>query len=133
MPKQRILHLSTLVEKGACTQQVNLFRELFGESVTVTERRAVSVAGNFHWTWAAMKLLSQTALDEYLRTKQTALVEYEKVRLTALDKYTRTRQPAWDEYEKIRQTAWDEYKKTQAKTFVNLYINDGGKSGHYEF
>ncbi len=105
MPKQRILYLSTLVEKKACTKQVDLFQELFGESVTVTEKRAVSVADKFAWHWATDKLLSRTALDEYNKARQTAL----------------------DEYEKKRRTAWDEYCKFRAKTFANLYINDKSK------
>jgi hypothetical protein len=124
MPKQRILHLSTLVEKGACTQQVNLFRELFGESVTVTERRAVSVAGRFDLPWAASRLLSQTAWGEYQKTNTTAWYDCQRAIQTAWDRSYKTRQTSLNEYYKARQTALDEYCKILARIFANLYIND---------
>jgi hypothetical protein len=37
------LHLQTLVDKGACSDRVELFRERFGESVRVTEALCVKV------------------------------------------------------------------------------------------
>jgi hypothetical protein len=106
MPKQRILHLSTLRENHACLQQVKLFQELFGESVIVTGEKVLSVVNKFDWDWGARKLLSRTALDEYIRIKETA----------------------WYGYFRIEKTAWDEYYKTLAKTFANLYINDTGEN-----
>ena len=113
MPKQRILHLSTLRENHACLQQVKLFQELFGESVIVTEKRALSVADKFDWSWGARKFLSKTAWDEYKRIGETAW-----------DEYFRIQKPARDEYKRIEKTASYEHKKIIAKTFANLYIKD---------
>ena len=48
----RTLTLQTLIDKGACSEQVELFRAKFGESVRVTQRLCVSVADAFDWDWA---------------------------------------------------------------------------------
>ena len=57
----RILLLQTLIDKGACSSQVAIFRAKFGESVVVTEALCESVAGIFDWSWAARELLTATA------------------------------------------------------------------------
>lgn len=45
------LTLDTLIAKRACAQQVDLFHQLFGESVTVTPALCVEHAAQFDWEW----------------------------------------------------------------------------------
>ena len=54
-----------LESKGACPNQVALFRERFGESVQVTEELCVAVDTEFNWDWAATNLLSARAQKAY--------------------------------------------------------------------
>lgn len=68
----RILKLQTLIDKKACPQKVKLFRSMFGDSVRVTEKRCVSVADKFDFTWAAIHLLSALARADYNRAVAAA-------------------------------------------------------------
>ena len=122
--KQRILHLSTLIKAGVCLEQVELFQELFGKSVIVTEKRAISVADKFDWSCGARRLLSKTAWDEYMRIRKPAWDEYGRIQKTAWDEYDRTQKNAYDEYMRIQKPTLVAYGRIIAKTFANLYIND---------
>jgi hypothetical protein len=85
LKKSRILKLSTLIDLGACSDQVELFRKTFGESVRVTEKFCLSASDKFSWRWAAYQLLSAQRLTEYERAIAPAVAtraEYE--RITAL-------------------------------------------------
>ena len=95
MSESRVLTLATLIDKGACSSQVDLFRSRFGESVEVTAELCASVAAVFDWDWAARNLLSPPAWAEYERVRAPAWAEDERV--TA---------PASAEYERVRATAW---------------------------
>jgi hypothetical protein len=70
--KPRILELQTLVNNGACADQLALFRKMFGYSVAITPELCVSVADKFNFTWAA-RLLSSAALAEFKRVTAPAL------------------------------------------------------------
>jgi hypothetical protein len=76
----RTLTLQILIDKGACLEQVELFRAKFGTSVRVTQRLCVSVADAFAWDWAAQHLLSAPAWAEYVRVKAPARAEYVRVK-----------------------------------------------------
>jgi cell division septum initiation protein DivIVA len=122
--KSRILHLQELIDKGACPDQVRLFRKRFGKSVSVTVALCVKVAQDFDLGWAASNLLSAPALAEYERVRAQALAEYERVRAQALAEYERVRAQAWAEYERVRAQAWAEYERVRAQAFAQAYIND---------
>lgn len=47
----RTLTLATLKSKGACVEQVALFRKMFGKSVQITEALCVEHASAFSWGW----------------------------------------------------------------------------------
>ena len=68
----RTLTLTTLKKKGACSEQVALFRKMFGRSVEITEALCVEHASVFSWGWAARNLLTAPALAEYLRATAPA-------------------------------------------------------------
>jgi hypothetical protein len=132
-----------LIDEHACIGQVKLFRKMFGDSVNVTQRLCVSVAGKFDFCWAARHLLSLQALDEYKRVTAPALAKYERVRAPALAEYNRVMAPALAEYNRVMALAWaecervmapawaecervmapalDEYKRVTARTFAKLY------------
>ena len=57
----RTLTLATLKSKGACVEQVALFRKMFGKSVQITEALCVEHASAFSWKWAAENLLTASA------------------------------------------------------------------------
>lgn len=70
-----------LVEKGACAEQLKLFKRRFGPRVNVTKKLCLQHAEVFAWHWAAVKLLNRKqyatfrvlqnrALDDYLDAMQ---------------------------------------------------------------
>ncbi len=93
------LTLQTLIDKRACKDQVALFREMFGDSVEITEELCASFA-RFDFTWAAQHLLSVAAWDDYLRNRETAWADYLRIKGSA---------PRAD------------YARSRAITFAKLY------------
>ena len=102
MSRSRKLLLSTLIDKHACEEQVELFCQTFGESVEITAELCESVADKFYWAWAAENLLSASAWADYKR-------------VTA---------PARAEYERVTESAWAEYARVAAPAWANAYVND---------
>ena len=68
------LTIKTLQEHGACSDQVELFRSLFGESVELTEALAIEHGDKFDIAWCADNLLKAPALAEYRRVIAPAFV-----------------------------------------------------------
>jgi hypothetical protein len=61
----RTLKLQKLRDEHACLDQLMLFKVKFGDSVLVTEERAVACVDDFEWGWCAMTLLSAAGQDRY--------------------------------------------------------------------
>ena len=115
------LTIKTLEAKGACTSQVERFRDLFGDSVTITPERCVEHAAQFDWSWAAKKLLAPSAYVEYEWVRVTAYAEYTRVCDTADAEYKRARVTAYAEYQRVCDPAYAEYTRVRAETFGRLY------------
>ena len=109
----RVLTVQTLIDKGACSSQVELFRSMFGEQVRVTQKLCASVADKFDFIWAASHLLSAPALAEYERACAPARAEYERVRASA-----------WAECDRACAPAWAEYQRARAPAFAKAYNGD---------
>ena len=85
-----------LQDLNACSKQLQLFKELFGDSVELTESVVLEHGHKFDIEWFAFKIL---LLAEY--NKQVA--------------------PLWAEYNKQVAPLWAEYDKQKALLFVRLY------------
>jgi hypothetical protein len=77
--KSRILKVKQLEEASACSDRVDLFKELFGDEVKVTVSLAKKHYNKFDWDWAANYLLSVPARAEYKKVIASARAEYKKV------------------------------------------------------
>ena len=104
-----------LRDKKACGEQVELFVELFGESVSVTQKRCAAHANEFDWEWAAEKLLPKPAWAEFDKVRDAAWAEYYKVCNAARA-----------EYYKVRDAALAKYHRVCAVTFARLYNGGAG-------
>jgi hypothetical protein len=133
--KPRILELQTLVNNGACAEQVELFKQVFGDSVAITPELCVSVADKFDFAWAAQHLLSPEARADYWRVTEAVWAEYERARESAWAEYERVTAPAWaeyrrvtasalTEYERVRASALAEYERVTARTFGELFCKE---------
>ena len=66
------LTVRQLMDAGACNEQVEHFRERFGDEIEVTEALAIEHASEFDFGWAAEHLLTAQALAEYERVRAPA-------------------------------------------------------------
>jgi hypothetical protein len=91
-----------LEELGACRDQVDAFRAIWGDDpAPMTVEAALEHARTFSWEWAAVRLLAPSARAEYQRA-------------TA---------PAYDEFERALASARADLKRACARAFAEAYIN----------
>ena len=102
----RPLALATLVARGACINQRDLFRNRWGDSVEVTVALCQSVADQVDWAWAGEHLLTAPAWAEYDRVTAPARAEYERVTADARAEYERVTADARAEYARVTADAW---------------------------
>jgi hypothetical protein len=135
MSNTRTLTLQTLNDKKACTGQLLLFKQLFGESVEISESACILVADKFDWNWAANKLLSTSARKAYYEATASAGEAYHEARASALKAYDEATAPAWKVYDKARASAGEAYNeaivsalkaynKVRASAFAKQYIKE---------
>jgi hypothetical protein len=124
--RSRKLHINQLTAINACTEQVERFRKLFGDSVNVTEALCKKHFDKFDWGFAS-KLLSPEGRAEYNRVRGLARAEYNRVHGLALAEYDRVTGPAWAEYDRVRDLARAEYDRVCGLAWARLYIAEGGK------
>ena len=110
--------LAMLKAKRACSGQVKLFEETFGEGAIVTVARAKKFADKFAWVWAAEAFLTAAARAEYDRVTAPASAEYDRVTAPARAEYERITAAASAEYERITAPAWAEYDRVRATAFA---------------
>jgi hypothetical protein len=114
-----ILTLATLEAKGACADQRDLFRSMFGASVDVTRELCISVASQFSFTWAAQRLLKATARADFSCARAAALVDFKDATTAARDDYNRATTAAWDDYDRATAPARDDYDRAVAAAWAD--------------
>ena len=93
-----------LRKAGACKKEVARLVSLYGEHVDVTEEWALEHAHDgVDWSWAAVNLLSASALHEY-----------EEAIAPAQRAYREATEPAWRTYDEAMKAAWSAYDKATA-------------------
>ena len=105
-----------LKEKGACKEQVILFRKAFGAKgkASLSKRNAIKFASVFDFGWAARYLLNNEDLAEYNKACAPIVAEYDKAHAPIVAEYQKACAPIWAEYQKARAPIWAEYDKAHA-------------------
>ena len=132
-----VLTLKQLIDAGACQDQVDLFRQEFGDSVNVTVAKARRYAGRFDFAWAARCLLDAPARAKYDKAHNAARAalwaKYEKAHDAALAEYGKVRAGAraalWAKYEKALDAAWAEHEKVRAGALAQAWIDMRKRKG----
>jgi cell division septum initiation protein DivIVA len=83
-----IITKQMLIDADACSDQVDLFEGIFGDSVAVTIERAEKVAHLFDWD-CATRLLDEQGCIEYKRTLAAAQAECDRAIAAAQAEYDR--------------------------------------------
>lgn len=65
-----------LQDEHACPAEYSLFKDLFGEGVTVTTELCLQYAADFDWNWAALHLLPLEDYRTYQRLTYRQRAEY---------------------------------------------------------
>ena len=125
----RTLTLATLKKKGACSEQVALFRKLFGKSVEITEALCAEHAKAFSWEWAAGNLLTAAACVEYRHVTAAAWAEYDRVVAPAWAECLRVAAAALEEYKRVAAAACAEYQRVTAAAWARAHISDKRERG----
>ena len=104
-----------LQARGACEDQVDLFRKTFPNGVvpSLAACRKAARAG-LDLTWFANKFLSAPALAAYEKAVAPEWSEYAKAVVAALAEYEKARAAAWSEHEKATAAALAAYDKAVA-------------------
>ena len=113
MTDSRTLTLATLRARGACRDQLTLFRAMFGNRVEITEARCIKHAAVFSWGWAASNLLSALAGAAYKAATAPARAAYDDAIV-----------PAGAAYKAATDAAKTTYDATIASAWARAYIND---------
>lgn len=120
----RILTLARLKKAGACSEQIDRFRRLFGEQVEVTEALCAELAHAFDWGWAAEHLLSPLAEEVYDAALDQAWEAYLAALAQARAAYTPATAQACETYGAARAQARDAYDAACARAWASAYIAD---------
>ena len=124
-----------LKSKGACSEQLEKFKELFPKGVVLTEALCIKHANEFDWDWSAENLLTPTARKLYDETRAPAWTLYVETDAPGWTLYNETCAPArklYDEtcatarklYVETRATARKLYDETRAPAFARAYLSD---------
>jgi len=117
-----IITKQMLIDADACTSQVDLFEETFGDSVVVTVKRAEKVAHLFEWGWA-IRLLDAQGQAENMRAAAAASAEYRRVEAAARAEYNCVTAAAFVEYKRVEAAAWDEGRRARAAAWATAFID----------
>jgi chromosome segregation protein len=105
--------LQMLIDAKACSKQVALFRETFGDSVNVTVAKARKVAGEFDWDFAR-RFLDAPAQAAYLAATAPAQAAYDAAKAPAQAAYDAAKAEAWAAYLAAMAEAWAAYDAATA-------------------
>ena len=93
------LTLRQLQDSDACPNEIEIFQELFGDEVEVTEELCVKHASKFDWGWAARALLTKeqrAAFDNVTKPAGDAFILVTEPAWCALGIATKRAQHAFD-------------------------------------
>lgn len=116
----KTLTVDQLVQARVCSKTIIQFRELFGNSVEVTETRAAEHSRVFSWAYAALKLLNNSACKEYHEIAEAAEARYEDAYATAKDDYDSV---LTTEYDCVCKVTEDAAKSEYARTCATIQAN----------
>ena len=112
--KSKTIKLETLIKLNACQNQVDLFKETFGESVELSEAIAKEFGSKFDINWAANNLLNEEQLNAYQEAKAPFLKTYEEATAPLLKTYQEAKAPLWKAYEEARAPLLKAYQEANA-------------------
>ena len=109
-----------LIDKKACEKQRELFKKIFGQSVTLTKDIVKKYGSQFDVNWLAKNFLNEKDYREYYEKREPFLKEYNEKCEPFLKEYEEKRELLWKEYEENRDSFWKEYNE-KCEPFLKEY------------
>ena len=105
------LTYTQLKTKGACKDQLQLFKKLFPDGANLRSeahaiRLAKAMSPKFDFGWAAENLLTGPAWAAYKKAEAPARAAYKKAQAPALAAYKKVEAPAWAAYREAKAAAF---------------------------
>jgi hypothetical protein len=133
-----IITYKELRDKGACVDQLALFKSRFGAAVTVTVEGALGLAKGFDLNWLDKHFLTGAISAEYKTKHASIWAEYEAKRASIWAEYNTKRASISAEYEAKRASIlaeyntkrasiWAEYEAKRAPILAEYLIKEHGK------
>ena len=116
-----VITLDVLIEKKACQDQVDLFKQHFGESVEITEEICLKYYDKFVIERVVVNMLNEEQREAYMVIQGPAWKDYKVIEEPAYEAYNAIVSPANEAYEAIQRPAYTKYLKNQARAFFVAY------------
>ena len=124
-----------LIDKKACEKQRKLFKEIFGQLVTLTKDIVKKYGSQFDVNWLAENFLNKKDYREYVENCELFwkeykekcelfLKEYYEKRELFLKEYEEKCEPFLKEYQEKCEVFWKEYKEKCAIFFFEIVNNN---------
>lgn len=111
-----------LESRGACENQVKLFRNIFPEGVEVSVELCVKYASEFDFNWAGGNLLKDT--KAYKEAEEPLWEVYKESEEHLWKAYKEVEEPLLRSYKEVKEPLWKAYKEGLAKVFAELYLRE---------
>ena len=127
-----MITLKMLIEKKACQEQVDIFKQYFGESVEITEDICLKYSNEFHINRLIDNMFNEEqrelyytiqapAYAAYKATEWQAWKDYIAIEAPAYKAFKAIQEPAWKDYYTIQEPAHTKYEKSRAKALFIAY------------
>ena len=113
-----------LCAKGACTDQIALFRKFYPKGKNVTLAACLRHATRFNWRWAARNLLSAPAQKACIKEIDTAQTAYDRKCDAAWEASGKASGAARGAYDRKCATASNAYYKASATAFAHAALSE---------
>lgn len=116
------ISVGDLINHGACDQQVERFRVLFGDGeIEITRQLCIKHAYDFDFNWAGHFLVSSRAKTWFYKKDQSLWKDYQEVKSPLWEQYLSTKDgdDSWDIYNEKVTPLINEYMINRAIAFYD--------------
>ena len=112
--------LKDLRRMDACSEQVTLFKSLFGEEVEMTRENVLQYGVQFDLSWLASNIMSEAQDADYKIRRVSLFADYKSKRAPLLADYESKRDALIADYESKRDALLADYDSKRAPLFADI-------------
>jgi hypothetical protein len=112
--------LKDLRRMGACSEQVDLFKSLFGAEVEMTRENVLQYGAQFDLNWLAPKIMSEAQYADCESKCVSLFADYESKLAPLIADYLSKRAPLYADYESKCAPLLADYESKYAPLFADI-------------